>query len=246
MPPVAYCRGTRPSQAVVASLLRCIRVARLISIAARLCPASMEDIRAWYRSLVAADAIKAPAPPTAGSVMELHEIRYFLALCDTLNFTRAAEQCELAPVLRAIVSRGSSCGSGSADVEDVVQDILLAIHLKRHTWDERRPLLPWVRAIARNKFVDNLRKRDRHVRVPLDDIAERLADTRSFDDTSGIDVSRMLATLKKRQRQIVQAISIEGTSASQIAGRLAMTEGAVRVALHRALHSLAKAVRNST
>jgi RNA polymerase sigma-70 factor (ECF subfamily) len=153
---------------------------------------------------------------------------------------------ELAPVLRAIVSRGSSCGSGSADVEDVVQDILLAIHLKRHTWDERRPLLPWVRAIARNKFVDNLRKRDRHVRVPLDDIAERLADTRSFDDTSGIDVSRMLATLKKRQRQIVQAISIEGTSASQIAGRLAMTEGAVRVALHRALHSLAKAVRNST
>ena len=153
---------------------------------------------------------------------------------------------ELAPVLRAIVSRGSSCGSGSADVEDVVQDILLAIHLKRHTWDERRPLLPWVRAIASNKFVDNLRKRDRHVRVPLDDIAERLADTRSFDDTSGIDVSRMLATLKKRQRQIVQAISIEGTSASQIAGRLAMTEGAVRVALHRALHSLAKAVRNST
>lgn len=153
---------------------------------------------------------------------------------------------ELAPVLRAIVSRGSSCGSGSADVEDVVQDILLAIHLKRHTWDERRPLLPWVRAIARNKFVDNLRKRDRHVRVPLDDIAERLADTRSFDDTSGIDVSRMLATLKERQRQIVQAISIEGTSASQLAGRLAMTEGAVRVALHRALHSLAKAVRNST
>jgi RNA polymerase sigma factor (sigma-70 family) len=154
---------------------------------------------------------------------------------------------ELAPTLRAIVSRGlSSGGGGSGDMEDIVQDILLAIHLKRHTWDERRPLLPWVRAISRNKLVDNLRKRDRHARVPLDDIAEHLADARSFDDTSGMDVSRMLAMLKERQRQIVRAISIEGASASQVAGRFAMTEGAIRVALHRALHSLAKAVRTPT
>jgi RNA polymerase sigma-70 factor, ECF subfamily len=186
---------------------------------------------------------------TAVSRTSLHEERW-AALMHAANRGDADAYrrllAELAPVLRAIVARGFSYGSGFADVEDVVQDILLAIHLKRHTWDERRPLLPWVRAIARNKFVDNLRKRDRHARVPLDDVAERLADTRSFDDTSGIDVSRMLATLRERQRRIVQAISIEGTSASQIAGQLAMTEGAIRVALHRALHSLAKAVRDAT
>jgi len=153
---------------------------------------------------------------------------------------------ELVPALRTMASRGfSSRGIGSGDVEDVVQDVLLAIHLKRHTWDEGHPLLPWVRAIARNKLIDNLRKREPHARVPLDDIAERLADERSFHDTSAIDVSRILATLQDRQRQIVQAISIEGVSASQIAGRLAMTEGAVRVALYRALRSLSTAFRDA-
>jgi RNA polymerase sigma-70 factor (ECF subfamily) len=153
---------------------------------------------------------------------------------------------ELVPALRAMASRGfSSRGIGSGDVEDVVQDVLLAIHLKRRTWNEGHPLLPWIGAITRNKLIDNLRKRDPRARVPLDDIAERLADDRSFDDTSAIDVPRILATLKGRQRQIVQAISIEGVSASQIAGRLAMTESAVRVALHRALQSLSAAFRDA-
>ena len=153
---------------------------------------------------------------------------------------------ELVPALRAMASRGfSSRGLGSGDVEDVVQDVLLAIHLKRHTWDEGHPLLPWVRAITRNRLIDNLRKREPHARVPLDDIAERLADERSCDDTSAIDVSRILATLKGRQRQIVQAISIEGSSANQIAERLAMTEGAVRVTLHRALQSLSRGFRTA-
>ena len=47
------------------------------------------------------------------------------------------------------------------DVEDIVQETLLAMHLKRHTWIENRPLLPWVRAIAHNKLVDHLRRSGR-------------------------------------------------------------------------------------
>jgi RNA polymerase sigma-70 factor (ECF subfamily) len=53
----------------------------------------------------------------------------------------------------------------------------------------------------------------------------------------------MIAKLKEREREIVLAISIEGASARQVAERLGMTEGAVRVALHRALRSLAKVFR---
>jgi len=139
----------------------------------------------------------------------------------------------------------SRYGVGSEEVEDVVQETLLAVHLKRHTWDERQPLLPWVRAIAHNKLIDNLRRRGRRLHVPIDDISEMLAVDEQPAAMNGMDAERVLTRLKGRQRDIVVAISIEGASARQVADRLGMTEGAVRVVLHRALKSLAKAFRGS-
>jgi RNA polymerase sigma factor (sigma-70 family) len=153
---------------------------------------------------------------------------------------------ELAPLLRGIASRGfSRYGLDTEDVEDVVQETLLAVHLKRQTWDESKPLLPWVRAIAHNKLIDNLRRRGRRVHVPVDDISETLAAETQPDTMKGVDAERILARLKGRERVIVLAISVEGASARQVAERLGMTEGAVRVALHRALQSLARTLRDS-
>lgn len=151
----------------------------------------------------------------------------------------------LAPLLRGFAARGfSRYGLGSEEAEDVVQETLLAVHLKRHTWDEQQPLLPWVRAIAHNKLVDNLRRRGQRGHVPIDDIGETLADDRQAVDINGADAERVLAKLTGRQRDIVHAISIEGASARQVAERLGMTEGAVRVALHRALQALARTFRS--
>jgi RNA polymerase sigma-70 factor (ECF subfamily) len=151
----------------------------------------------------------------------------------------------LAPALRGLVRRGlARCGLGSEEVEDIVQETLLALHLKRHTWDERLPLLPWVRAIAHNKLVDNLRRRGRRQEVPIDDIALSPAHEAESAVSAGLDARRMLAHLNGRQRDIVRAISIDGASAAEVGRRLGMTEGAVRVALHRALKSLAAAFRH--
>jgi RNA polymerase sigma-70 factor (ECF subfamily) len=153
---------------------------------------------------------------------------------------------ELAPALRGVARRGfARYGLGSEDVEDVVQETLLAVHLKRHTWDERRPVLTWVRAIAHNKLIDNLRRRGRRVHVPLDEVSETLAASEQPADTDSVDAERVITSLKGRQRDIVLAISVEGESARQVAQRLNMTEGAVRVALHRALQSLARAFRSN-
>ena len=66
-------------------------------------------------------------------------------------------------------------GVGDADVEDAVQETLLAIHLKRHTWDPEQPLAPWVYAIARHKVVDALRRRGRRRVEPLENFEEFLA-----------------------------------------------------------------------
>src|SRR3979490_1056141 len=77
------------------------------------------------------------------------------------------------PVLRAAARRGlARAGQPVDQSEDIVQDILLAVHLKRHTWDANAPFAPWLFAIARNKLIDSLRRRGRRIFVDIDDFAE--------------------------------------------------------------------------
>jgi RNA polymerase sigma-70 factor (ECF subfamily) len=81
----------------------------------------------------------------------------------------------VAPVLRAAARRGlARAGQPVDQSEDIVQDILLAVHLKRHTWDAKAPFAPWLFAIARNKLIDALRRRGRRVFVNIDDFAETI------------------------------------------------------------------------
>jgi RNA polymerase sigma-70 factor (ECF subfamily) len=134
---------------------------------------------------------------------------------------------------------------GDADIEDAVQETLLAIHLKRHTWDPGQKLAPWVYAIARHKIVDSLRRRGRQRVEPLDDFQEFLAAPEGEDPHALSDARRLLETLAPRQRDIVTSISLDGQSIAATAARLSMSEVAVRVALHRALKSLGAAWRRS-
>jgi RNA polymerase sigma-70 factor (ECF subfamily) len=146
----------------------------------------------------------------------------------------------LTPVLRASARRGFVRGGlGADEAEDVVQETLLAIHLKRHTWDRTQPLMPWVVTIARNKLIDALRRRGRRGEVPVEDFAEILPAPPERDPTEGRDVERLLGRLGARQRDIVRSITVEDRSVAETASRLMMTEGAVRVALHRGLRALA-------
>jgi RNA polymerase sigma-70 factor (ECF subfamily) len=150
----------------------------------------------------------------------------------------------LAVLVRAHVRRRlARYGGGPDDVEDVVQDVLLAVHLKRQTWDERLPLEPWVRGIATYKLIDHLRRRGYAAHVDFDDVAEELSAEESGDGSCSIDRDRLLATLSVRQRRVVEAIAIEGFSAREVAKLLDMTESAVRVALHRAIKAMSRKAR---
>ena len=134
---------------------------------------------------------------------------------------------------------------GDADIEDVVQETLLAIHLKRQTWDGGARLSPWVNAIARHKIIDALRRRGVRRHEPIEDFEAVLPAPPEEDPHQRSDVERLMETLSPRAKDIVKSISLEGQSISATAERLAMTEVAVRVALHRALKSLADAWRRS-
>jgi RNA polymerase sigma-70 factor (ECF subfamily) len=149
----------------------------------------------------------------------------------------------ITPAIRAAARRNlARYGLDIADGEDVVQDALLAIHLKRQTWDQDRPIGPWISAIARNKLIDLMRRRGRAIKVPIEDVAGSLAaeETGVLD---GYEVARMLDNLNEKQRMVVRSLAVDGASVRQTAERLNMTESAIRVTLHRAVKALAAIYR---
>jgi RNA polymerase sigma-70 factor (ECF subfamily) len=130
-------------------------------------------------------------------------------------------------------------GQGSIDPEDIVQETLLAIHLKRHTWQSHLPVEPWLYAIARFKLIDAFRKVGRRMEVVLDESFDPPA-PEAERGASEREIERALEALAPGQRAVVSAISLDGQSISETARKLGMTEVAVRVALHRGLAAIAR------
>src|ERR1700743_3326333 len=81
----------------------------------------------------------------------------------------------VAPHIRAVArSRCRRLGVQESEAEDIVQEVLLTIHLKQATWDQSRAIGPWVSAITRNKVIDSFRRRGRRIDVPIDDFLDTL------------------------------------------------------------------------
>jgi RNA polymerase sigma-70 factor (ECF subfamily) len=142
-----------------------------------------------------------------------------------------------AALVRRLAAR--NVGQSGIDPEDVVQETLLAIHTKRHTWRSDAPVTPWIRAIARYKLVDAFRRRGRRPEIDIDVVAGSLA-APDPDSLSEREIGRALDTLAPGQRSVVATVSVDGRSIGETAQSLGMSEGAVRVALHRGLRALAR------
>jgi RNA polymerase sigma-70 factor (ECF subfamily) len=133
------------------------------------------------------------------------------------------------------------------EVEDLVQETLIAVHNQRHTYDPAVPVTAWLHAIARYKLVDLLRRRARQdlLHDPLDDQGELLVagDTEAADARR--DVAKLLATLPDRQRLPIVHVKLEGLSVAEAARLTGMSESAVKVGVHRGLKALAAAIRSA-
>lgn len=152
------------------------------------------------------------------------------------------------PHLRAIArGRCRAWGLPPSDAEDVVQDVLVTVHLKRGTWDPARPIAPWLATIVRNRTADLQRRRGGgRISIPIEDVLETLASDTDDAADDRADAERLVDRLKEPARDIVRSISLDGAGVRETANRLKMTEGAVRVALHRALKTLAALYRSET
>jgi len=131
------------------------------------------------------------------------------------------------------------------EVEDLLQETLLAIHNQRHTYDAGQPLTAWVHAIARYKLVDLLRRRAvrEALNDPLDDEIELFVASDAEAADARRDVAGLLDRLPDRQRLPIIHMKLEGLSVTETARRTGMSESAVKVGVHRGLRALAAMMR---
>jgi RNA polymerase sigma-70 factor, ECF subfamily len=151
---------------------------------------------------------------------------------------------ELAAHLRSFLRR--RLARLPEEVEDLVQELLLAIHNQRHTYDPEQPLTAWAQAIARYKLIDLLRRRSRSdlLHDPLDEEEELIAAADAGAAEARYDVAKLLQELPDRQRLPILYVKIEGSSVADTAKRTGMSESAVKVGIHRGLKALAAKIRS--
>ncbi len=133
-----------------------------------------------------------------------------------------------------------------SEVEDVLQETLLALHLSQHTYDPTSPVSAWAHAIARYKLIDHLRRSGRHTNhLPIEDAEHVFGGVDDVAADTRIDLRRALAALPPRTRRLIEQVKVQGFSVADAARDAGMTETAVKVAVHRGLKALAKALRRT-
>lgn len=124
--------------------------------------------------------------------------------------------------------------------EDVVQEILLAIHSKRANYDPSQFFLPWMYAIAKYKIIDFLRKNKVLFKasVSIDDELSNLEVIFSHEMGASADVEVLLKLLPEKQSDILKLVKIDGLSIQEVSKKTGYSVSDIKVNVHRALKSL--------
>lgn len=152
---------------------------------------------------------------------------------------------ELSAHLRAFLRR--RLAQRPDEVEDLVQETLLAVHSQRHTYRHDLPVTAWAHAIARYKLIDWLRAHAAKgaLDVPLDDVQELFSSSDAEAAQARRDLGQLLQTLPERQRLPIVHVKLEGLSVAETARLTGLSESAVKVGVHRGLKALAARIRGT-
>lgn len=133
------------------------------------------------------------------------------------------------------------------DIEDLVQETLLALHLQRGTFDPTLQVSAWATAIARHKLVDLWRRRGRRENLhdALDDVDENLLAAEPVEDGAKRDLETLLQALPEVQRQAIVLTKVEGLSVAEASVRTGISESAIKVQVHRGLKRMAQWVKDT-
>jgi len=139
----------------------------------------------------------------------------------------------------------------SQDIDDLVQSILLSVHLARATYDRSRPFLPWVIAIARNRMADSAR---RYARRAAHEVASEPAPEafpaeeanksgNAYGDTHAL--AKAMGNLPPSQRQAVELTKLREMSLKEASAATGTSIGALKVSVHRGVSALRKALAST-
>ena len=132
-------------------------------------------------------------------------------------------------------------GYGAIETEDLVQEVLIAVHTRRHTYDSSQPFTPWLYGIARYKLLDYFRRsRASTGNVPLEHAEEVIAHTMSTLWRAGSTWPTMLGQLPPKMSRAIRYVKLEGLTVSEAAARSGMSASAIKVSVHRGLKALAR------
>lgn len=142
----------------------------------------------------------------------------------------------LVPLLRSFFGR--RLRGADDDVEDLVQDTLIAIHTRRASYDRTRPFTPWAYAVARYKMVDHFRRTRNH--SSFEGLEEILV-AEGFEDAASarMDVDKLLGQISPKQARAIRQTKVDGLSVAEAAESAGISEADVKVSVHRGLKALA-------
>src|SRR5215510_72808 len=157
---------------------------------------------------------------------------------------------EITPRLRQIV-RAQHRFLKIDDIEDLVQDILLSLHAVRSTYDPKRPFMPWLLAITRNRLADGVRRYARReaLEVLVDDWTVTFSDSAANSTSTGHihldELRHAIQALPAGQRTAIEILKLREMSLKDAAAACGMSIGALKVATHRAMNTLRKRLRDN-
>ena len=131
-----------------------------------------------------------------------------------------------------------------AQLDDLVQEVMMAVHTKRATFDTNRPFLPWLAAIARYRWIDHLRKVYRNAEDGLEDF-DAPEDSEEEAVLARMSLERLFVHIPDKQSDVIAMVKIEGLSIREASEKSGQTESAVKVNIHRGLKKMSALIEKA-
>lgn len=140
---------------------------------------------------------------------------------------------------------GRRLGADAAEVEDLVQETLIAIHQKRDSYDHALPYTAWLHAIARYKLVDHYRRRGVRQTLPIDDVEDLASPDTLEPALAAFDLEALLEKLPEKHQVAIRLTKIDGYSVSEASAMSGQSESSIKIGVHRGMKKLAARITGS-
>jgi len=138
---------------------------------------------------------------------------------------------------------GRRLGADAPDLEDLVQETLIAIHNRRDSYNPSLPFSAWLHAVARYKLIDHYRRAGVRAHVPLEDAEELAAADELEPALAASDVDRLLSHLPEKHRAAIRLTRLDGYSVDEASAMTGQSPSGIKIGVHRGMMRLVARVR---